>query len=177
MDRKSPEAINKQEIMDYYGYNGLLGNLKYYRRFIPGKAVQTLAYVSPLIKLTVMLHRIRGVKIGKHVYIGQNVQMDSLYPGLITLEDYVSIGVGSMIFAHSTPAYSIEIKRKYYPTKVAPVTIKKDAWIAPGTIILCGVTIGENSVVGAGSVVTRDVEPYTVVAGNPAKMVKRLEPK
>jgi len=169
-----PEAVNRQEIMDFYGYRGFLGRVRFYLRFIPGRLLQGMALMAPTPRLAVILHRLRGVKIGKHVYIGQNVQIDSLYPAMVTLEDYVSIGLGSMIFAHSTPAYSIEIKTNYYPTRVAPVAIKRDAWIAPGVIILAGVTIGECAVVGAGSVVTRDVEPYTVVAGNPARLVKRL---
>ncbi len=175
MSEERPRILNKLEIMEYYGYKGLLGNLRFYLRFIIGRTLQTLAFLAPMPQLAVTLHRLRGVKIGKYVYIGQGVQMDSLYPALITIEDYVSIGVGSMIFAHSQPGYSIEIKKKYYPTRAAPVTIKRDAWIAPGAIILCGVTIGENSVIGAGSVVTRDVEPYTCVAGNPAEVIKRLE--
>lgn len=57
----------------------------------------------------------------------------------------------------------------------APIKICDNAWIGLNAIILKGVTIGEGSIVGAGSVVTKDVEPWTVVAGNPAKVVKRLE--
>jgi acetyltransferase-like isoleucine patch superfamily enzyme len=53
--------------------------------------------------------------------------------------------------------------------------IRSGAWIAPGCIILAGVTIGENSIVGAGSVVIRNVEPYTIVGGNPAKLIKKLD--
>lgn len=56
-----------------------------------------------------------------------------------------------------------------------PVIIKRGAWIGARTIILKGVTVGEGSIIGAGSVVTKDVEPWTIVAGNPAKIVKRLE--
>ena len=58
-----------------------------------------------------------------------------------------------------------------------PISIKDDVWIATGAYVLPGVTIGEGSVVGAGSVVTKDVEPWTVVAGNPAKFIKRRELK
>ena len=54
-----------------------------------------------------------------------------------------------------------------------PVKIGRGAWIGAGAIILPGVTVGERSVVGAGSVVTRDVEPLSVVAGNPARPVSR----
>jgi maltose O-acetyltransferase len=56
--------------------------------------------------------------------------------------------------------------------KVAPVVIGDYAWIATGAMILPGVTIGEGAVVGAGTVVNRDVEPFTVVAGNPARVVR-----
>jgi acetyltransferase-like isoleucine patch superfamily enzyme len=83
--------------------------------------------------------------------------------------------MNGMIFAHSNPTCSIEIKQKYFPRVVKPTTIKRDAWVAPGCIILAGVTIGENSVVGAGSLVVKDVEPYTIVAGHPAKLVKTLD--
>lgn len=55
-----------------------------------------------------------------------------------------------------------------------PVRICRRAWIGAGATILPGVTIGENAVVGAGSVVTRDVEPDTIVAGNPARLIKRI---
>ncbi len=55
------------------------------------------------------------------------------------------------------------------------ITIGDDVWVGGGVIILPGITIGEHAVVGAGSVVTKDVAPYTVVAGNPAKMVRKLE--
>ena len=56
-----------------------------------------------------------------------------------------------------------------------PVHIGKNVWIACQVTILKGVTIGEGAVVAAGSIVTRDVPPYTVVAGNPAKIVKYLK--
>jgi len=57
------------------------------------------------------------------------------------------------------------------------VVIKRGAWIGAGAIILPNVTIGERAVVGAGAVVTRDVPPYTVVAGVPAREIKKLSPK
>ena len=55
------------------------------------------------------------------------------------------------------------------------IKIEKNAWIGGDCIILPDITIGEHAVVGAGSVVTKSVEPFTVVAGNPAKMIKRIE--
>ncbi len=172
---EEPESINKRRVMEYYRYKGLVGEIKYYWRFITGRILQTMALLAPHPKMIVALNKMRGVKIGKHVYIGQLVYMDSRYPGLITIDDYASIGTNSMIFAHSDPGYSIGIEKNYYPSKIAPTTIGKGAWIAPGVIIFCGVSVGESSVVAAGSVVTKDVEPYTVVAGNPARRAKRME--
>lgn len=169
-----PEELNKKELMEYYGDKGFFGAIRYYSRYLANWTLQSIAKVSPHPALTVILQRIRGVKIGKHVYIGPDVNIDDLYPELITIEDYVSIGMKSMIFAHSNPTCSIEIKTKYYPRIVKPTTIKRGVWIAPGNIVLAGVTVGENSIVGAGSVVIKDVEPYCIVGGNPAKLIKRL---
>ena len=172
---ENPEEINELELMSYYGYTGRFGNLKLKLRLIRSWVLQFLAAMSPSSNLAVIFQRARGVIIGTHVFLGPNVSIDLLYPQLITIEDYVSIGMNSMVFAHSNPTCSIYLKKHYYPREVAPVKIRKGAWVPPGTIILHGVTIGENSVVGAGSVVIGDVEPLTVVAGRPAKLVKRLQ--
>lgn len=170
-----PEEINKKELMEYYGYRGKIGTAKYYFRYICNWILQTLAKLSPHPGIAAKLQRIRGVKIGNHVYIGPDVNLDDLYPHLITIEDYVSIGMRTLIFVHSNPTCSIDIKNNYYQREIAPTTIKRGAWITPGCIILAGVTIGENSIVGAGSVVVKDVEPYTIVGGSPAKLIKRLK--
>ena len=171
----TPEEMNKQELMEYYDYKGKLGELKLYVRLLRLFFSQFLASVSPSPHLAVLFHRKKGCKIGDHVYIGPNVYIDTLYPDLITIEDYVSIGMNSMIFAHSNPTNSIWVKKHHYPRKVAPVIIRKGAWIAPGVTILCGVTIGENTVVGAHSLVVKDLEPYTVYAGVPAREITRLQ--
>jgi acetyltransferase-like isoleucine patch superfamily enzyme len=70
-----------------------------------------------------------------------------------------------------------ELRRAGEPvaaSDIAPIVIENGAWVGSGVIILKGVRIGQNAVVGAGSVVTRDVEANTVAAGNPAKTVRRL---
>jgi acetyltransferase-like isoleucine patch superfamily enzyme len=169
-----PEEINKLELKEYYGYKGSFGTLRLYCFFLRDWILQVLSRNSPHPGLTVWFNRLRGIKIGEHVYIGPRVDFDGDYPHLITIEDYVSIGMNTMIFVHANPTCSIELKKKYYPRHIAPVIIKRGAWITPGCTILGGVTIGENSVVGTGSIVTKDVEPYTVVAGNPAKLIKKL---
>jgi acetyltransferase-like isoleucine patch superfamily enzyme len=172
--RQDPDKINQQELLEYFGYKGILGKFRLYCRLIISWALQSLAKIVPYYRLAVMLQRCRGVKIGKHVYLGPGVNIDDIYPHLVIIEDYVSIGMNSMIFAHSNPTCSLEVKQNYYPRKFATTTIKRGAWVPPGCIVLAGVTIGECSVIGAGSVVIRDVEPYTIVAGNPAKFVAKL---
>jgi acetyltransferase-like isoleucine patch superfamily enzyme len=175
---EQPEVINEREVKWFYNYNGfILGTLRLYCRVFVSWVLQSIAQISPHPGLTVSLQRLRGVKIGKHVFIGSGVNIDDIYPSMLTIEDYVSIGMRTMIFAHSNPTCSLELKTKYYPRKVAQVIIKKGAWVAPGCIILAGVTIGENSIIGAGSVVTKDVLAYNVVAGIPAKVVSILDAK
>jgi acetyltransferase-like isoleucine patch superfamily enzyme len=174
-EEESPEEINEHELMEYYGYKGRIGNVKLKFRLLRSWILQFLASVMPSSNLAVIFQRARGVKVGRHVFLGPNVQIDLLYPHLILIEDYVSIGMNSMIFAHSNPTCSMYLKRHFYPRQTAPVTIKSGAWIPPGTIILQGVTIGENSVVGAGSLVIDNVNPFTVAAGVPAKQVKKLQ--
>ena len=68
-----------------------------------------------------------------------------------------------------------DIATKNFAFKTKPITIGSCVWIATGAIVLPGVTIGDGAVVAAGAVVTKDVEPWTVVGGNPAKFIKKRE--
>jgi acetyltransferase-like isoleucine patch superfamily enzyme len=80
-----------------------------------------------------------------------------------------------MIFAHTNPTANLFFKKGPYSRKVKPVIIKSGAVITPGSIIMAGVTIGENAIVSPGSVVSQDVPEYCVVVGNPARVVKKIE--
>ena len=70
-----------------------------------------------------------------------------------------------------------DVSSVHFDLVTKPITIMDNVWIATGAIVLPGVTIGEGAVVAAGAVVTKDVEPWTVVAGNPAKFIKKRELK
>jgi acetyltransferase-like isoleucine patch superfamily enzyme len=170
----NPEEINKTELMEYYGLKGKIGYFKLTQKIFKNMVLQSLAERAYSPKLSVKFHKWKGVKIGKNVYIGPKTFIDVLYPHLIKIEDYVSIGY-SMIFAHSNPTNSIYIKKNYFPRKVAPVNIKKGAWMGAGCIVLPGVTIGENSVVAAGSVVIKNIEKNSLYAGVPAKKIQDLK--
>lgn len=173
--KENPEEINEKELMDYYKYSGKLGKIKLNFRLFLHYLLSYLAKISPSSDLTVKLQRLRGVKIGNHVYIGPGTEIDLLYPQMIEIEDYVSIGMHSMIFAHSNPTCSINIKRELYPRTIKRVKILRGSWIPPGCIILPGVTIGPDSIVGAGSVVIKDIEKNSLYGGSPAKKIRDLK--
>ena len=166
---------NEKELMDFYGYKGISGRIKIRIKFLKSWINHVLAYSSPLPSWTIKFQRNRGVKIGENCHISPYVLIDLLHPELINIEDNVTISSNSMIFAHINPTANEFLKSHGYPRTIKPVKIKKGAVISVGCIIIAGVTIGENSIVGAGSVVTQDVPDYCVVVGNPARVVKRIE--
>ena len=90
--------------------------------------------------------------------------------GGITLGDNVFIGPKVCLITENHGILPSE--RRILTSK--PVTLCNNVWVGAGAIILPGVTVGENSVVGAGAVVTHDVPPNTVVAGNPARVIKTI---
>jgi acetyltransferase-like isoleucine patch superfamily enzyme len=108
------------------------------------------------------------ITIGKNVFINHGCSFLDL--GGITIEDDVLIGPNVQLITESHPLKPTERRSLV----LASVLIKKNAWIGAGSIILPGVTIGNNSVVAAWSVVTKDVPDNVVVAGVPAKIVKEL---
>lgn len=111
---------------------------------------------------------------GRHIQLGKNVFINHactfLDLGGITIEDDVLIGPKVSLITENHPVNPNE--RKMLDLKA--VVVKRNAWIGANSTILPGVTIGENSVVAAGSVVTKDVPANTVVAGVPAKIIKNI---
>jgi len=91
----------------------------------------------------------------------------------ITIGDFVSFGHGCMLLT-GTHDYTLQGEARQRKFSAKPITIKKGAWIASGAIILGGVTIGENSVVGAGSVVLHDIPDNELWAGSPAVFKKKI---
>ncbi len=166
---------NEKELMDFYGYKGTFGRIKIRIKFFNSWFYHSLAYSSPIPSWAIRFQRRRGVKIGENCHISPYVLIDLLHPELIKIEDNVTISSNSMIFAHINPTSNEFLKNHGYPRTIKPVVIKKGAIISVGCIIIAGVTIGENSIVGAGSVVTQDIPDYCVVVGNPARVVKKID--
>ena len=156
-----------------------LGNSKLEERTIKsllkgifGRFLQFFAMYIPMTPyLRVRLQRARGVKIGKNVFIGSEVLIDPAFPELVTIEDDVSLAGRNILMAHSNPPKPIR-DLKLIRENIAPITIEQGAWITVGAIILPGVTIGKNSIVSAGVVVTKNVPSYSIVRSNVIEIIK-----
>jgi acetyltransferase-like isoleucine patch superfamily enzyme len=110
------------------------------------------------------------IRVGRNVFINQNCTFYDL-GGLDIAED-VMIGPNVSII---TSGHPLEPSRRRTTTIGKAIVIERNVWIAAGAIVIGGVTIGENSVVAAGSVVTKDVPPNTFAGGNPAKVIRPIE--
>ena len=144
-------------LWNYFWRNWLLGNL------VPW---------APRGVINV-IHRWRGVKMGTDCFIDPTAILETAYPENITLGHDVRITVRCVIMTHiKAPPYLREIG--LMPVVLKPVVIGDHAFIGVNSVIMPGVTIGEAAVVASGSVVLADVPPYVMVAGNPAKIIKRF---
>lgn len=120
-----------------------------------------------------------GCHVGQNVFIGHSVALDCGNADLITIEDKVYITNCCIILAHRR---DMKAYRKYedsydLPFIYKPVVLKKGCHIGMGSIIMPGVTIGEGAVVGAHSVVTKDIPAWTIAAGSPCKVIKEIQPR
>lgn len=109
------------------------------------------------------------IRVGRNVFINQNCTFYDL--GGLDIGDDVMIGPNVSII---TTGHPLEPSQRRAVTIGKPIVIERNVWIAAGATIIGGVTVGENSVVAAGSVVTKDVPPNTLVGGNPARVIRSI---
>lgn len=109
------------------------------------------------------------IRVGYDVFVNQNCTFYDL--GGLDIADGVMIGPNVSLI---TAGHSLEPSRRHTATIAKPMVIERNVWIAPGATIVGGVTVAENSVVAAGSVVTRSVPPNALVGGNPARVIRSI---
>lgn len=134
--------------------------------------LESLAYNCPVNSWRIKMHRLRGVNIGKNVFIGLKVTLDHSYPEYIYIGDNVSLAGNNFVLTHSNPYKHFE---KTFKSYIAPVVIKDNSWVSIGVTLLPGVSIGEYSVVAAGSVVQKSIPDKVIAGGIPAKVIKDVE--
>lgn len=161
--------MSLKEVADFHGVSRLRAAFRFLINFI----LAMTANICPVPCIRPILHRLRGINIGKGVYVGRDVVFDFIYPDQIYIDDNTSIGEGSSIYAHNNIPSETPL-REIFPTNVAPVHIGKGVWIMPRSIVIPGVSIGDESVIGIGSVVTKDIPARSLAVGVPARVVKDL---
>jgi acetyltransferase-like isoleucine patch superfamily enzyme len=124
--------------------------------------VSYIHYKRDRLRLAKLIHK--GLKIGKNVYIMDDVEFDGEYPFLIEIGDNCRIGRGVRILTHDATTF-----RDLGVTRLAPVRILEGTFIGERAIILPGVKIGPRALIGAGSMVNRDIGEDKAAAGNPAR--------
>lgn len=125
-------------------------------------------------KVRPWLLRRMGAKVGKDVFIGDHCRFDLNHSNLITLEDHVHITGGSRILCHKRDLtnYHIGDDSAKLPYKLQPVHFKRGSMLGMESMVMPGVTIGEGAIIGAASLVSKDIPDWTLAVGNPAKPIK-----
>jgi UDP-2-acetamido-3-amino-2,3-dideoxy-glucuronate N-acetyltransferase len=117
--------------------------------------IQRGAKIGKRVKVSSHTFICEGVEIEDHVFIGHSVTfINDRYPRAVTADGELQTGAD---------------------WSVVPTKVRRGASIGSGSTVLCGVEIGEGAIVGAGSVVTKDVPPHTIVAGNPARVLRKVD--
>ncbi|WP_318349323.1 acyltransferase [Aquipluma nitroreducens] len=152
---------NYKQVSFYYKFKSKIGKI--------------LAQYAPYYKMRIFGMKLCGFYVGSQTYIGQDLIIASLISEKschLKIGDRVALGPRVTIILSSDANWS-NLMKHIEPIK-GTVILKNDCWIGAGAIILPNVSIGECSIVGAGSVVTKDVPDFTVVAGVPAVVIKKL---
>lgn len=151
---------------------------KTYRDGFLIKFVKESWLLSPILprKLRPWILKTAGATVGKNTFIGSNVWFDSGHADMIILEDHAHIAGECTILCHQRDLSNYHVGDDYAKLgyKIAKVHLKKGCLIGQRTMVMPGVTIGEGAIVGAYSLVTRDIPAWTIATGRPAKVVKHI---
>ncbi len=156
----------------------LLGRLRAIKNWYLFKIAKNWILLNNVNKrLRPWLWKMTGVKIAGRISIGYDVYYDIGNASLITIEEGVWIASRSLLLCHKRDLKNYRINDDYnkLPTTKKNIILKKGCCIGMGAILMPGVTVGEGAIVGAGAIVVKDVPAWTIVVGNPAKIIKKIE--
>ncbi|MBL7147203.1 MAG: acyltransferase [Nanoarchaeota archaeon] len=127
--------------------------------------------------LRISLLKASGVIVGKKVFTNQGLTIvDNGNKGMVIIEDYVTFAPNVTLITKSAPGHiHPSLTKEDLPLKEEKIRIREGTWIGTNVTILPGVTVGKCCLIGAGSVVTKNIPDYTVVAGVPAKEIRKLK--
>lgn len=174
------DRMNKRRVKSY-GANTVIQG---YVDVRGSKCEITIGNECTLQGLLVTEHDNASITIGNNVFIGANTVLDCAQA--IVLEDDVLVSYECLLLDSNNHSQNFDVRKNDLPDVKSgreynwsaipsnPIRVCRGAWIGARSIILKGVTIGEGAIVGAGSVVTKSVDPYTIVGGNPARVVKLI---
>lgn len=150
---------------------------KYYKGFLL-KFLMNSWLLSPILHRKVrpwVLKKI-GCHVGKDVFIGSDIWIDSGHAELISIQDHAHVDARSILLCHKRDLSDYFVGDDYHklPYKTGTIVIGKGCSVGTGSIVMPGVTIGEGAIVGAGSLVTKDIPAWTIAIGRPAKVVKQI---
>lgn len=148
-----------------------MSRFRRYCRAFKTRSLQHLARFMPgATTFRIWCHQARGIKMGRDVWLGYDLILETEYPERIAFGNNVEINMRTTMIAHF---HGIPIQSKGPGEEHISIKLEDDVFIGPGVIILPNVVIGRGSAVAAGSVVTKNVPPMTLVQGNPAVPVAR----
>ena len=135
-------------------------------------------YLEPFAprKLRPILIRKMGCHVGKNTFFGDYVRMDTSYADMIYIGDYAHITSGCRLLCHQRDLtdYCVGDNAADLGYKTGEIHIGRGVMVGMETIIMPGVTIGDGAIIGAGSLVTKDIPAWTIAMGRPAKVVKEI---
>jgi len=138
------------------------------------KLLKMIIPLIPFLKIRIILLKICGYIIGENVYIPSDLKISDHKNNInnIIINDRVSIGPSVILITDSSPNNSR--LTKLFPLVSGKIILEDDVWLGANVIILPNVRIGECSVIGAGAVVNKDIPPFSIASGVPAKVIKTI---
>jgi acetyltransferase-like isoleucine patch superfamily enzyme len=178
--RNTLTAADVREVLRYFFSIGAI------KAFVKLLGWYVHDHIAPLAQMqqagNARIHPTASLRCGKHISVGKNAHINQYCcvwastGSRIVLGDDLLMGPGVKIFSSNHGATAFDVPMNVQPSVEKDIIIGNDVWLGANSVVVAGVTIGEGSIVAAGSVVTKDVPPYTIVGGIPAKPIKSRRP-